>query len=234
MTSLKDAAAALWPTDTALLIAGGCTHALSRSLDAADRGVYESLRSALVDWVGKRQGLRPVETTPLSAIVDAEFRACQNLSPNDNSPLMLAAYVQMAIATRHIPLVGLPEDHPREVGVTQFLQTLTQAGKIESIPRKQIVFRMERLVGLKWADQIATTARMGWGRVGLGWSKLPSRLEELARELDAGATYTWSDVGGRSALRVVTGSEQRMGVLSREEVHTIRAVLPWLTDPAAL
>ena len=107
---------------------------------------------------------------------------------------------------------------------------LHKTTQISDLARRLSV--LEELAGERpWADVVETAERMGWTRTRPGLRKLPPRLRDLAEALDEGGQAEMVDVGGRPALRVTRiGGARRLGVLSDEEMATLREVIPWIGE----
>jgi len=71
---------------------------------------------------------------------------------------------------------------------------------------------------------------MSWGR-GEPWGKLDKRVRQLAALADLGATASWSDIGGKHALRLELDKTKRIAPLTTDEVAALRHVIPAIPEP---
>lgn len=222
----------------AALVAGHAARLTLQKIDEPQRDVFDASLSPLVDWWPDRRK-RPLvdvwnEVHPEPIRIRDELKGKAKKAAD---VCVRALYLQVSNlervsrAKRGLPvdcysvekedLERLLRDAIRIHGHTQVRDMARRLKVLDETSRKG-----------QWPDLVDAASRMGWTRLEPGLRNLPARLRDLAEAIDGGGQAEMIDVGGRAALRVTAASgERRVGVLSDEEMETLRGVIPWI--PAA-
>lgn len=230
--SIDDTATAVWGHKTKalpLLVASRASRLVVADLPTEAQQPFLALSHVLAAWWPGR------EPEP-RAIYDKEFMACtkryDGFEPAAKmQPSLHAAYLQLEVLSKLAPH-SLPSD-VHQVGEPEFRQMLRNASKTGRLPVAQLDARLKSLLASArepWPSLVARIERMSWVR-SAPWGKLDKRLRELASVADIGTT-SWTDVGGRKALRVESDDTTRIAILTPEELASLRAVVPSVVEPA--
>ncbi|NOY93415.1 MAG: hypothetical protein GXP55_19700 [Deltaproteobacteria bacterium] len=225
--SLDDTGLTLWELKKkplALLVAVKASGLVVAGLPADAQAPFLALSKTLASWWPGR------EPAP-QAIYDSEFRACleryETFEPAAKmQPALNAAYVQMGALLKAAPK-SLPAEI-YEIDATHFQQLLRAAAKSGRLPIAQLDARLKSLLEnskQKWPELVARAERMSWVK-SAPWGKLDKRLRALASLADLGAASSWTDVGGRPALRIELDGTARIAMLTPDEIEALRVVVP--------
>lgn len=231
--SLDDTGLVVWEANRpplVMLVTGRLTEMLASELPPADQAPFLALARALEAWWPRR---RPAP----KEIYENEFQACvaaaEGYAPAAKmQPVLRAANLQMAAWTLVAPRT-LPPDPFKELGEDDFRKLLRDAAKVTKLPIAQFEARLKHLlehVKEPWPDLVARAGRMHWGKQER-WGKLSKRVRDLVSLSDLGALVSWSDVGGKRALRLELGGTKRVAMLDPEELGALVRIIPRAADP---
>ena len=145
---------------------------------------------------------------------------------------MVGADLQMAAFARVAPRT-LPGDSFRDLEAGDFVTALRDAAKATKLPIAQLEARLKHLhenMKEPWPELVERAGRMHWGKQAR-WGKLSKRVRDLVSLADLGAVASWTDVGGKRALRLALGGTKRVAMLDAEELAELTRVIPRVADP---
>lgn len=224
--SLDDTGRSIWQQrkpPLAMLIAGSTCEMLSADLGESIQTPLRALSTALSAWWPRR-------VRDASSICEQEYQACLTAMDEQGSKLVSlrrAVDVQMAAVLRAVPS-SLPAGDYYNLSEDDFLVVLRDAAKVGRLPVAQLESRLKHLKERqkeRWPDLVARAGRMHWGR-SAAWGKLDKRVRTLAALADLGAHASWTEVGGKQALRLELDDMKRIAMLSAEELEALRTVIP--------
>lgn len=229
--SIDDTGSALWSlkkNPLPLLLATKAMGLVAAELPDEARAPFEALSDRLASW-------RPEGEFDSKAVYDGEFKACLSLHATYEpaarmQPTLNGAYVQMAGLLKVMPK-NLPNEI-YEVTEAHFQQHMRAAARAGRLPIAQLDARLRFLLEhakKPWAELVARIERMTWVR-SAPWGKLDKRLRALASLADLGANASWTEIGGKSALRIELEGTARVAVLTSDELAALRVVVPALPD----
>lgn len=211
-----------------LLAAVCCARAARAELSAEDAAPFVALDAALIAWGGTRRP-EPQE------IATRFFAPCLAAWDREPRPAHLrlaldAAREEMAALGRVAPR-SLSDDGLRDLGVADFTKLAKACVKQRRTSTTRFKAQLEELLAAprRWPALVEVADRMPFGRVLGDAAALPPQLEELVRLVELGATWSWSEMGGKHAIRLALGTTKRTAVLDDEARTRLLAAVPWLT-----